>query len=394
VRRDARIVKLMSAMIVTMGAGRTALAVDWSETLDANVIVAYVTNPALLAGSNIADRSAQFAVDGNTQMATEVSQFTLTPRFAVIRYDEEKNFDTTTGSLALAFQDKGERGQWNASGLAQTDSTVTSELGQTGITNVNFRHDGYNASLGYQYLATERLSWSLQGFGQITRYNGQAEQYGLTSYDWGGVQLGPTWSFSDRLQGSLNLEADQLTPRSGVRERDSSASLQLKRNLTEQYSWRASVGATRVEIPGNPGAPTSGVFEAGATRQGERVQWDLSVKRAVLPIGLGLLAREDVAALSAAVTLTERSTLNLSCNAIRTDPVSLTYYLAPEISFRYQVYSGAAWGQASAEWQYHFSPRWVLSAMYVRARARNYDVPEWANGNQARLSVVWQSSRL
>ena len=383
----------MSATIVTLGAGRAALAADWSETLDASATLAYDTNPALLPGSRIADRSAQLAVDANTQMATEVSQLTLTPRFAVIRYAEERNLDITTGSLALAFQDKGERGQWTASGLAQTDSTVTSELGETGISNVNFRHDGYSASLGYQYLATERLSWSLQGFGQITRYNGQAERYGLTSYNWGGIQLGPTWSFSDRLQGSLNLEADEVSPRNGTHERDASASVQLKRNLTEQYSWRASAGATRVEIPGNPGAPTSGVFELGATRQGERVQWDLSVKRAVLPIGLGLLAREDVAALSAAVTLTERSTLNLACNAIRTDPVSLTYYLAPQISFRYQVYSGAAWGQASAEWQYHFSPRWALSAMYLRARARNYDVTDWANGNQARLSIVWQSGR-
>jgi hypothetical protein len=136
------------------------------------------------------------------------------------------------------------------------------------------------------------------------------------------------------------------------------------------------------------------VFELGATRQGERVQWDLSAKRAVLPIGLGLLARQDVAALSAVVSLSERSTLNLSCNAIRTDPVSLSIYLAPGIALSYQVYSGATFGQATAEWQYHFSPHWALSAAYMRARARNYSVTEWANGEQARLGIVWQSGRL
>jgi hypothetical protein len=379
---------------IAMIRGGPAPAVDWSETLDAGTNVAYHTNPALLPGSNIADRSAQLALDGNIQMATEVSQLTVTPRLAVIRYDQEKNLDLTTGSLALSYQDKGERGQWNASGLAQTDSTLTSELGQTGITNVNFRHNGYNATLGYQYLATERLSWSLQGSGQIAQYNSEAQQYGLSPYKYGGIQLGPTWSFSDRLDGSLSIGADRVSPQNSATEKDYSANAQLKRSLTEKYSWRISAGATRVEVPGSTATPTSAVFELGATRQGERVQWDLSAKRAVLPIGLGLLAREDVAALSAVVTVSERSTLNLSCSVIRTDPVSISFYLAPGISLGYQVYSGAAWGQASAEWQYHFSPQWALSAAYTQARARNYSVAEWANGNQGRLGILWQSGRL
>lgn len=383
----------MTATILAMAAGRSSWGADWSETLDASANLAYDTNPALLPGSSIVDRAAQLAIDGNTQMATEVSQLTVTPRFAIIRYDQEKNLDITTGSLALAFQDTGERGQWNASALAQTDSTVTSELGQTGITNVNFRRDGYNASVGYQYSSTERLSWLLQGFGQITRYNSGAEQYGLTSYNYGGIQLGPTWSFSERLQGSLTVEADQVSPQSGATEKDYSASVQLKRSLTEQYTWHASAGVSRVEAQGS-GAPTSAVFDVGVTWHGERVQWDLSAKRAVLPIGLGLLAREEAAALTATLAVSEHSTLNLSCSAIRTDPVSLTFYLAPGISLNYQVYSGAAWAQAAAEWQYHFSPRWSLAAAYTRAHARNYSVSEWANGNQARINVVWQSSRL
>ncbi|HEY2275484.1 MAG TPA: hypothetical protein VGH61_08285, partial [Steroidobacteraceae bacterium] len=126
----------------------------------------------------------------------------------------------------------------------------------------------------------------------------------------------------------------------------------------------------------------------------EKVQWDLSVKRAVLPIGFGLLAREDVAALSAVISVSERSTLNLSCNAIRTDPVSLSLYLAPGISLGYQIYSGATFGQATAEWQYHFSPRWALSAGYMRSRARNYSATEWANGRQMHLGILWQSDRL
>lgn len=382
-------------MLTTLAMTRAgfAAAADWSESLQASGTVAYDTNPLLTPGSSMVDRSAQLAVDGNTQVATEVSQFTAAPRFAIIRYDEEKNLDITTGSLTLTYQDTGERGVWNASALAETDSTVTSELGQTGITNVNLRHNAYNAALGYQYLWSERLSWQLQGTGQITRYN-DAEQYGLVGFSYVGLQFGPAWTFSDRLQGSLNLATDRVSAQNGTAERDYSVSAQLKRALSEQYSWHASAGATRIEIPGSSATPTSGVFELGATRQGERVQWSVSVKRAVLPIGFGLLAREDVAALSAVFATTEHSTLSLSCNAIRSDPVSFSLYFAPGISLRYQVYSGATWAQAAAEWQYHFSPRWALSAALMGARARSYNLDEWANGNQARLGIVWQSGRL
>jgi hypothetical protein len=390
----AGLAKIIVLTAIAMTRGALSSAADWSESLQATASAAYDTNPELLPGSRIADQSAQLSADGSTTMATEVSQLTMTPHLSIIRYDREKNLDLVTGSLTLGFQDKGERDQWNASGLAQTDSTVTSELGQTGITDVNFRHDGYNASIGYEYFSTERLSWQVQGFGQITRYNSDAERYGLVGYDYDGIQLGPTWSFSERLQGLLNLEADRVDAQNGTSERDYSASAQLKRSLSEKYSWRISAGATRVETAASAAAPTSGVFEVGATRQGETVQWDLSAKRAVLPIGFGLLARQDVAAVSAVVSLSERSTLTLACNVTRTEPVSLSLYLAPEISLRYQVYSGAVWGTASAEWQYHLSPYWALSAAYTQSRARNYSVIEWANGNQARIGIVWQSDRL
>ena len=390
----AGIAKLLMVTGIAMARGTVAAAADWSETLDASATAAYDTNPTLTPGSNIADQSAQLAVNGNTSAQTERGQLTITPYLSIIRYARETNLDIDSGSIALAYVEKLERGQWNLSGQALTDSTVTSELGQTGITNVNLRHDAYNASIGYQYFSTERLSWQLQGSEQLTRYNDEAQRFGLTNYDYASIQFGPTWSFSDRLLGSLGVGTDRINPQVGGNEEDYSVYALLKRNFSEKYAWRASVGATRVEVAGSTAAPTSTTFELGATRQGERVQWDLSAKRAVLPIGLGLLAREDVAALTAAVQTSEHSTLTLSFSLIRTDPVSISLYLDPLISLRYQVYGGASWGQAGAEWQYHFSPKWALSAAYQQARARNYNVAEWGNGNQARLGIVWQSGRL
>jgi hypothetical protein len=381
-------------MLVTVGiaAGRASKAEDWSQTLEASLNTAYDTNPQLLAGSSIADQSAQLTVDGNTTAQTELGQLTVTPRFSITRYARETGLDVDTGAIDLAYQHNLERGQWTVTGEALTDSTVTSELGLTGITEINRRHDAGSVALGYQYLATERLSWQVQASWQDTHYS-DAQQFGLTDYRYESLQFGPMWNFTDRLVGSLNLETDQISPQNEPGEKDYSASVQLKRKLSEQYSWRVSAGATRVDTSGAY-STTSSVFELGASRQTERVQWDVAIRRSVLPIGLGLLAREDQAAATVTVSTSERSTLSLSLSIIRTDPVSLFLYLNPEISLSYLVYAGASWGAVNGEWRYNLSPHWALSLAFSQSRARNYDVPAWANGNQARLGIVWQSGRL
>jgi hypothetical protein len=393
VSRRAGAAKLIMATMVATTAQRSTLGADWSQTLDAAANAAYVTNPALTPDSSMADHSTQITADANTTMQTELGQLTVTPHISSVRYARDTNLDFDTGGVAVSYVEKLERGQWNVGGQATTDSTTTSELGTTGIADVNFRRYQDSASLGYQHLSTERLSWLVQGSWLSGRYNADAELYGLTSYAYGSVQLGPQWSFSERLQGSLTLGADNIKAQLLPGEKDYSASLALKRSLSERYAWRASIGASRVEA-GNGVSGTSSLFELGATWQGERIQWDASVKRAVQPIGFGLLARQDSATLSIVAATSEHSTLTFSSNALRSYPVTAIFNIAPGLSVGVPVYSGASWVQASAEWQHHFSPNWALSVAYSQARARNENVPQWADTNQARLGVVWQSGRL
>jgi len=387
VTRRTGVAELIMLTTIVMAGGRSATAADWSNTLDAQATAAYVTNPRMVAGDNTADESAQVTLDGSTSAQTERGQFTVTPRFSVLRYAHETDLDVDTGGLDLAYTEKLERGQWTADLSGLSDSTVTSELGTTGVTYVNRRHNQGNLSLGYQYFATERLSWLLQGSGQITRYN-DAEAFGLVNYDYGSVQFGPMWNFSERVVGSLFLEADRLNPQSGTRQNDYSVFAQLQRNFSEQYSWRASVGGTRTDYgssSGSAGSQTTTRYELGANRQGERVQWDISIKRAVLPIGIGLLAPQTVASFVMTVGTSENSKLSLAANGIRTDSVSVG---------ELEVYSGATWGQVSADWRYQFAAHWSVSAGYTQGRSRVYPSPDWANGNQARVNIAWNSGRL
>lgn len=373
--------------ITAMTAGRSSRASDWSGTLQAAAGAGYVTNARMLPGADNSDETGDLMLDGSATRQTERSQLTMTPRLLLTRYDHETDLDTNEGSLGINFQEALERGQWTFDGQGVTDSTVTSERGTTGVTYVNRRHDSGSADLGYLYLSTERLSWLLQVSGQITRYS-DAAQFGLVNYDYGSVQFGPTWNFTERVDGSLTLQANRLNPQTGARQKDYGASLQLRRKFSERYAWRVQVGGTRVEYGSTDAAPgsssTTAQYEIGANYQGERLQWDLSARRAVMPIGIGLLAPETVAALLVVANTSERSTLTLSLRGIRTDAVFVS-----QIS----VYGGATFAQASLEWRHHFTTHWALSASYLQARSRTGE-QDWANGKQARLGVVWDSGRL
>jgi hypothetical protein len=251
------------------------------------------------------------------------------------------------------------------------------------VTHVNRRHDVGTVTLGYQYNQTERLAWVIQGSGQATRYS-DAPDFGLVNYNYASVQFGPTWNLSERIQGSLTFEADRILPQDEPTENSYSVNLQLKRSFTEQYSWRVSAGASKVK-QGSADYGTTPVFQLGANRQGERIQWDVSLSRTVVPIGFGLLARSEQAALSFVAGTSERSTLTLTFNAIRTEPVIVSDFL---------VYGGASWGQLDLEWKHNFSEHWAFSVGYLQARARNGDSQELGIGNTGRLGISWQSGRL
>jgi hypothetical protein len=369
--------------VLGLAGGQPSPAAIWSETLDASAHAAYVTNPQFVPGSKLDDESGVLAVDGNTTVQAERSELTVTPRFTLTRYHRERDLDINAGAVDLSYLRKLERGQWTLSGQALTDSTVTSELGLTGLTNVNRRHDAGTVSTVYRYSSSERLSWQLQGAWQVTRYS-DAGSSGLTEFRYGSVQLGPTWSFSEHLLGSILVGADRTSPQGGQTQNDYPVSLVLKRTVSERYAWRASIGATRVEA-GRGSAGTSSLYELGASRQGERLHWDVSVRRSVAPVGFGELTRQDQAMLGLTAVTSERSSVSLAVSALRSRPLTYLNFL---------VYSGASWEQANAEWQYRLSTKWSLSAAYTYARARNGDLQPWARGNQARLGIVWNSGRL
>lgn len=360
---------------------RTGRAADWQDLLVANLTGGWVSNPSLLPDVSQGDRFASLTLSGTGALSTEVSQLTFAPRLAVTRYDMFKNLNTDTGAVDAAYTRTFERGKWTFSAEALVDSTLTSELGLTGITNINRRHEAYSGTTSYESSPQERLSWFANGLWASNRYI-DAASVGLEAYRYVSANLGPTWSFSDRVSSSLVLGADQTSTQSSPNQDTHSASLRVNSQWSERSAWSLQAGTTQVDA--GPSHSTAALLVLTASSTGERYHWDASLRHDVSPIGLGTLARTDRATFNLHTALSERSELNFYCNLIRSAPASIA---------QFTVYNGAEWAQLGAEWHRQLTGNFDAIAGFSRAHARSGTAVPWADQTQIRLSILWQSRR-
>ena len=358
-----------------------ARAADWDARTTASVAAGWASNPALRPGLSEGDRLAALSLSATALARTETSQFSMSPKFSAVRYDLERALDTNTGSFELHYSRTGERGNWTAAAQALVDSTLTSELGLSGISSINRRHESLLLSGGNESMLTPALSAFVNAAWTANRYI-DAAGTGLNDYRYFSVNAGPSLTFSERLRGFLVLGADRTLPAAGRAQSARSASLRLGGTWSERTSWSLLAGATRVET--GTGSTLGSIAEASASSGRERLHWTVSLRHDVSPIGYGLLARNDRASASALFNLGERSNVNLYVNLIRSAPLQRGGVSA---------FDGADYAQLGGEWRWRLFRSLDVSASASQVRSRSGHPAIWANGSQVRLGVTWQSRR-
>jgi hypothetical protein len=378
VTRNTRLVLASIAMVLGADGVRAA---DWERSLTSGLAAGWVSNPALVVAERTDDRIAALTLSGRAVARTELGTLTLTPRFAVTRYDSNRTLDNNTGALQLDYARHSERSQWAISAQGLVDSTLTSELGLTGASNINRRHESANAGGSFQTSTTRKLSWFANASWIGHRYI-DAFSTGLNDYQYVSAGSGAAWTFNERSQLSLVLGSDRTLPKQGADQNAWSASLRWAGSWTERSSWSIQGGATRFDTAG--GMATGALVELTASSASERAHWTASLRHDVSPIGYGLLVRKDQAAFNYGRNLSEHSDLGVFLNYIRSDPPN---------QLQSALYHGAQYLQAGAEWRWRLTDALDLNASCSHVRARGSQVAGWATGNEARIGVVWQSGR-
>jgi hypothetical protein len=360
-------------------------AAEWSATPHARLGVEFVNNPVLTARDNplYYSGTTDFTSDLNADVAKHGDDydFSISPRLLFIDYTDQSLLDQNDQYVTLNSNLRSERTTWSASANGARDTTLTSELGLTGLTNTNRRHENLQLTLGPTVQYTERLSFSAQA-SWLTHHYENAGNTGLVDYHYGAADLRSSYALTELTSLALDLSAGQVAaPDAGSRSNNYAVEASLTRQLNE--FWLATLSAGPSWVKTAIATQAGAVYDVALQHQGELLRLNAEASRTVTPTGRGLLTTRNQLTLTASRPFTERFTANLSgilshtrdyTNAVNATPYTVHYYSA----------------LASLQWR--LAPTWSLS---LDLEDRRQTIPSAsgnnnaAEGYRANLGIVW-----
>lgn len=376
---------LLPLAAVTAGlASGSSLAAEWTFTPTGELVTQSQQNPYLSADEDkkhdISNGLAATAGLG-VQRRTERSTFTLQPVLRSYRYDNNATLDRDEQNLGLTFNWGGEKVSWRTSANATRDTTLTSELGNTGLTQGNQRHEAFQLSVSPTWTVSER--WQLQTSldSQDNRYPGQS--FGLSNYRYSTVLLGTTYVATEKLVLSMYGTAGLLDSEgSGSNTTDTSA------NVSVQYAWSpltsfsASVGPSWTKT--DSGREQGLRYRVAVSRAFEMSSISLSVGRRQSPSGRALLTELDEANLGFAMQITERLSTTATASYTKRRNVLRTFGIDLERVNYARADLGLAWRMTS-NWKLAFN----VGAGLQQVGSAFFQDELTGRGYDARLGFSW-----
>jgi hypothetical protein len=362
---------------VAMLAADVVAAAEWTLTPSGRVATAYIDNPHLLEDGGEATSGTIAALAMVAQRRTERLDWTFEPRLRSSRYQDDDSLDSDDRSLRTQLGFATERSYWNASADLIRDTTLTSELGATGLVQANRRHRSLALSLGPSFSLTERLSAGAQAYFLDSRYS-QTEDTALTDYQYESLSVYAKFATTERSDFSLVTQGGELEPEQGGRTRD--LSVRLAWTYAPHALWTAKVSAGPSYVDTDLRTDTGAVLDADLQRQGERWTFSSGVARMLVPTGRGVLTRRDRAGFGVSHRTTERLSCSLLAQWLRNEDVSTGFSdAARELEY----------GRLEATFDWKFSQHWSLALTLAAATQEYDDRPSGADTQRASLSVVW-----
>jgi len=363
-------------------------ASDWQLQESANASLDYVDNPRLVPDTTLDDERLIASAAGSLQRNSEIGALQIAPQVSTTRYSSSQELDNTAGSLALSWQHAGQRGNWFANAQGAVDSTLTTELGLSGISDVNRQRQSLVSSAGGSWNLSELTQLGVQLSGNRVHYR-DASGTGLSSYSYGSITVDPSWAVGQLSRLTVQGEYDVLDSDNVAQtQRSYNGTIGFSHQAGERDHWHLSGGASGSAV----GTITTRgwVLDAGVTRTGLRGSLSASAQRRISPVGNGLLERTDSMSVDAQRQLTEHASLS---TAIRFVHSANTY--GSLFGYRYVAYPGSVYARILAEWNWSFSPHWS-TALRLGSSGADQDSSgsnPWAKGWDTSLAIFWHADQ-
>ncbi len=322
--------------------------------------------------------SGVLAASAYLARATATDTLALVPRVTVSRYSGEDALDSDDWAANALWRHEGERLHFDLDAGLADDSTLTTEVGETGFIEGNTRRRaGSVAATLTQYLETRHM---LQYAISATDIEYQrARDTGLVGYRYPAASLLYVFSNTARFSTTFGASATRLdAPDAHVRSDTRGAQLGVRFLAAERCALEARVGSTATSARGR--VDHNRTVYAGLTWNDELSRIELSASREVEASGRGVLVNADDVRLRFSRELTERLSLDTSLRASRRQDIDLRGGL----EYRY--------GTAAATLSWKLEEAWTLALAGVFSR-QEYASRDPAEGSRIGLALSWRPAQ-
>ena len=319
---------------------------------------------------------------------TERSSFSLQPRVLAARYSDDSTLNNDVQTLAAQFDRRWERTRWSASANFARDTTLTSEIGSTGLVQVDRRHEGRSLALGPTFILTERLNAGAQLSASDSHY-ADARSAGprndsLVDYNYRAASIFSSFAYSEQTQLSLTMRAGELhVPDLPLADKQDAA-LRLGWTYKTFSAWTFDASAGPSYAKSEFSNDTGSVFELGARRTAERWTVNLSLSRDLTPTGQGVLTRSDQLNIGMERYFTEHLRGGISASVIRNQDQLTQSGGAPP---------GLEYGRVDLTVNWQMTESWSL-AFVAGGAAQKYGVsPDHGENFRTSIGIVWNGQQ-
>jgi hypothetical protein len=376
---------LLRVAAVTAGlASGAAHAAEWVFTPNVSASAQTQSNPSLQPDEKSKDETATSlattAAFGVTRESERLS-LTMQPNFSFYRYPDSNQLDRNEQHLDSSVRWRGETSTWSGAVVVARDTTLTSELGNTGITQGNQRHEFYDVQLGPAWQLTERWSTQVSVDSSVNRYPGVANAL-LEDYRYDSVGLGTSYVLSERATVSFSGSVARLhNLEQGQDSKNASAM------VTAQYAWspvwnmNLGVGPSVVRLNGT--SEHGLVYRASLSRGFERSSLALTASRSQQPSGSAIITNIQLASLAFSTALTERVSGAVNASYTRRGNVFRDFNVD---------LSRVTYTRLEATLAWHVSPSWQIGGGVgnsIQKTGSFFFDDRTGRGYDVRLSLSW-----
>lgn len=314
----------------------------------------------------IFDASAQLAV------ATEASSLNLVPRVRLSFYTPDRETDLDSEDIFFDFSGNHtrERALWKLNGNYTRDTTLTSELETTGLTQVNRQRQSIYLAPSVDYAIAEKNTLQL-GFGYTDVVYEDAQRTGLVDYTYKTASLTDTHQLSEfeQVNGTLFVSRFEAPESSTTTD---SLGLQLGYTRTFSESLKASLAigfiASEIELIEKT-RDVGPLFDVSVEKKLEATVFTGIYSRAVSPTGSGTQDTLDRLRLSVNHKISEQLDANLGFSFVQSETQAA---IAGDASRDY--------ARLDARIRYRLTEFWSLIGGYSYSRAEGSLEPADSNG--------------